>query len=59
MSTDLTYVDATEIAELIRTGKASSAGVQLVANWHAESTILHIASLLETLSPVRNQHPAI
>ncbi|MEV0714005.1 amidase [Asanoa sp. NPDC050611] len=34
-------------------------GVQLVANWHAESTILHIASLLETRSPVRDLHPAI
>ncbi len=27
MSTDFIYVDATEIAELIRTGKASSAEV--------------------------------
>jgi aspartyl-tRNA(Asn)/glutamyl-tRNA(Gln) amidotransferase subunit A len=34
-------------------------GVQLVANWHAESTILHIASLLESLSPVRDQHPVL
>lgn len=34
-------------------------GVQLAATWHAESTILHIASLLETLSPVRDQHPAL
>ncbi|MFI0241349.1 amidase [Streptomyces sp. NPDC016845] len=34
-------------------------GVQLAANWHAESTILHIASLLESLSPVRDQHPAL
>ncbi|MFG3587433.1 amidase [Streptomyces sp. NPDC047990] len=34
-------------------------GVQLVAAWYAESTILHIAALLETLSPVRNQHPAL
>ena len=32
-------------------------GVQLAANWHAESTILHIASLLETLSPVRDRTP--
>ncbi|MEV6991955.1 amidase [Streptomyces sp. NPDC093228] len=32
-------------------------GVQLVATWYAESTILHIASLLETLSPVRDRHP--
>jgi aspartyl-tRNA(Asn)/glutamyl-tRNA(Gln) amidotransferase subunit A len=34
-------------------------GVQLAANWHSESTILHIASLLESLSPVRDQHPTI
>jgi len=34
-------------------------GVQLAANWHAESTILHIAALLESLSPVRDQHPAL
>ncbi|MBE1485358.1 amidase [Plantactinospora soyae] len=34
-------------------------GVQLVANWHAESTILYLASLLESLSPVRDQHPAL
>ncbi|MEV7028857.1 amidase [Streptomyces sp. NPDC093272] len=34
-------------------------GVQLVANPHAESTILHLASLLETLSPVRDQHPSL
>ncbi|HEV7707973.1 MAG TPA: amidase family protein [Asanoa sp.] len=33
--------------------------VQLVANWHAESTILHIASLLESLSAVRDLHPAL
>jgi hypothetical protein len=26
---------------------------------YAESTILRIASLLETLSPVRDQHPAL
>ncbi|MDO0929664.1 amidase [Streptomyces sp. TG1A-8] len=34
-------------------------GVQLAATWHAESTILHIAALLETLSPVRDQHPTL
>jgi len=33
--------------------------VQLVANLYAESTILHIASLLETLSPVRDLHPSL
>ncbi|MBY8877328.1 amidase [Actinacidiphila acidipaludis] len=31
--------------------------VQLAANLYAESTILHTASLLETLSPVRDRHP--
>jgi aspartyl-tRNA(Asn)/glutamyl-tRNA(Gln) amidotransferase subunit A len=34
-------------------------GVQLAANTYAESTILHLASLLEALSPVRDQHPAL
>ena len=33
--------------------------VQLAANSHAESTILHVAALLESLSPVRDQHPAL
>jgi aspartyl-tRNA(Asn)/glutamyl-tRNA(Gln) amidotransferase subunit A len=33
--------------------------VQLAANSYAESTILYIASLLESLSPVRDQHPAL
>jgi len=32
-------------------------GVQIVGNWQAESTILHVASLLERLSPVRGLHP--
>jgi aspartyl-tRNA(Asn)/glutamyl-tRNA(Gln) amidotransferase subunit A len=34
-------------------------GVQLVSNWFAESTILHLAALLETASPVRDLHPNI
>src|ERR1700726_4344671 len=34
-------------------------GVQLVSRWLAESTILHLASLLETASPVRDLHPNI
>ena len=34
-------------------------GVQLVSRWLAESTILHLASLLETASPVRDLHPQI
>ncbi|GAA5186539.1 amidase [Rugosimonospora acidiphila] len=33
--------------------------VQVAADWHAESTILYLASLLESLSPVRDQHPAL
>jgi len=32
-------------------------GVQLVAPWLAESTLLHLAALLEDVSPVRNLHP--
>ena len=31
--------------------------VQLVGSWLAESTILHLASLLESVSPVRDLHP--
>ena len=34
-------------------------GVQLVSSWLAESTILHLASLLEAVSPVRDLHPDI
>lgn len=33
--------------------------VQIVGSWQAESTILHIASLLESVSPVRDQHPKL
>jgi aspartyl-tRNA(Asn)/glutamyl-tRNA(Gln) amidotransferase subunit A len=32
-------------------------GVQLVSPWFAESTILHVGSLLESVSPVRDLHP--
>ena len=31
--------------------------VQIVGAWQAESTILHLASLLESVSPVRTLHP--
>lgn len=31
--------------------------VQLVGSWLAESTVLHLASLLESVSTVRNLHP--
>ena len=34
-------------------------GVQLVSAWFAESTVLHLASLLETASPVRDLRPNI
>jgi aspartyl-tRNA(Asn)/glutamyl-tRNA(Gln) amidotransferase subunit A len=34
-------------------------GVQLASSWLAESTVLHLASLLETVSPVRDLHPHI
>lgn len=33
--------------------------VQLVSTWWAESTILHLAALLETASPVRDLHPVL
>lgn len=33
--------------------------VQIVGKWQAESTILHVASLLEGVSPVRDLHPDI
>jgi len=34
-------------------------GVQLVAAWSSESTILHLAGLLEAVSPVRDLHPTL
>lgn len=34
-------------------------GVQLAASWHSESTILHLASLLESVSSVRDLRPTI
>jgi aspartyl-tRNA(Asn)/glutamyl-tRNA(Gln) amidotransferase subunit A len=34
-------------------------GIQIIGNWQAESTILHIASLLEQVSPVRDLNPNI
>jgi aspartyl-tRNA(Asn)/glutamyl-tRNA(Gln) amidotransferase subunit A len=33
--------------------------VQIVGSWQAESTIFHVASLLEGVSQVRNLHPAL
>jgi aspartyl-tRNA(Asn)/glutamyl-tRNA(Gln) amidotransferase subunit A len=33
--------------------------VQIVASWLAESTLLYVASLLETISPVKDLHPTI
>ena len=33
--------------------------VQVVGKWQAESTILHLASLLESISTVRNLHPSL
>ncbi|MCP9232292.1 amidase [Mesorhizobium sp. LMG 17147] len=33
--------------------------VQIVGSWLAESTILHVASLLESISRVRNLHPIL
>lgn len=34
-------------------------GVQIVGSWQAESTILHVASLLESVSSVSALHPAL
>ena len=34
-------------------------GVQIVGNWQAEYTILHVASLLEQVSPVRDLRPKL
>jgi aspartyl-tRNA(Asn)/glutamyl-tRNA(Gln) amidotransferase subunit A len=34
-------------------------GVQLVASWLAEATLLHAAALLESVSPVRDLHPSL
>ncbi|MCL3818585.1 hypothetical protein [Aeromicrobium wangtongii] len=33
--------------------------VQVAAAWHAESTVLHVATLLESVSPVRDLHPEL
>ncbi|GIF75421.1 amidase [Asanoa siamensis] len=41
------------------TGDGMPIGVQLVADRHAESTILRVAALLETRSPVRDPHPTL
>lgn len=34
-------------------------GIQIVGRWQAESTILHVASLLEQVSGVRDLHPSL
>jgi aspartyl-tRNA(Asn)/glutamyl-tRNA(Gln) amidotransferase subunit A len=34
-------------------------GIQIAGNWHAESTVLHVASVLEGVSPVRDLHPVL
>lgn len=34
-------------------------GVQIAGNWHAESTVLRVATMLEDLSPVRDLHPVL
>lgn len=34
-------------------------GVQLVSSWHAESTVLHLVSVLEKVSPFKGSHPNI
>jgi aspartyl-tRNA(Asn)/glutamyl-tRNA(Gln) amidotransferase subunit A len=34
-------------------------GVQIVGSWQAESTILHVAGILEQVNPVRDLHPTL
>ncbi|WP_420365876.1 amidase [Curtobacterium sp. L3-7] len=34
-------------------------GVQIAGPWHAESTVFNVAKVLESVSPVRDQHPEI
>jgi aspartyl-tRNA(Asn)/glutamyl-tRNA(Gln) amidotransferase subunit A len=33
--------------------------VQIVGKWQAETTVLHVASLLESVSPTRGMHPQL
>jgi aspartyl-tRNA(Asn)/glutamyl-tRNA(Gln) amidotransferase subunit A len=33
--------------------------IQAVSKWQAESTVIHIASLLEAVSPVRGLRPSL
>lgn len=67
---DATYVQAATVAFNVtglpalsmRFGTSSRGlpiGVQLISKWSAESTILHLAALLEELSPARDLHPVI
>jgi aspartyl-tRNA(Asn)/glutamyl-tRNA(Gln) amidotransferase subunit A len=34
-------------------------GVQVISSWYAESTMFDVATRLETVSPVRDLHPAL
>jgi Asp-tRNA(Asn)/Glu-tRNA(Gln) amidotransferase A subunit family amidase len=53
-------LDATSVALRFGTSKEGlPIRVQIVGKWQAESTILHIASLLEGASPVRGLHPVL
>lgn len=40
-------------------GEGLPINVQIVGAWQAESTILHIASLLESVSPTHGLHPSL
>ncbi|NLU72208.1 amidase [Streptomyces sp. HNM0575] len=40
-----------------RTRENLPIGVQLVSRWYDETTLLRVATALETVSPVRHQHP--
>jgi len=47
------------LAYSLLAGNGLPIGVQLVSGWLAESTVLHLASLLEAASSVRDLHPKI
>jgi Asp-tRNA(Asn)/Glu-tRNA(Gln) amidotransferase A subunit family amidase len=50
----------TDLAISMRFGTTADGlpnGVQLAATWYAESTVLYLAGLLESVSAVRGQHP--
>lgn len=56
----LNVTDLPEISMRFGTsGEGLPINVQIVGAWQAESTILHVASLLESVSPTRGLRPAL